>query len=57
VGALLSSLLPNFVFTAIGPAVGHHGARQKPFLATFAFGGYFGRNFFSDLIDKGVDVI
>ena len=25
VQALLSSLPPNFVFTAIGPAVGHHG--------------------------------
>ena len=25
VKALLSSLPPNFVFTAIGPAVGHHG--------------------------------
>lgn len=25
VHALLSSLPPNFVFTAIGPAVGHHG--------------------------------
>ncbi|ATU92523.1 nuclear transport factor 2 family protein [Phyllobacterium zundukense] len=25
VDALLSSLPPNFVFTAIGPAVGHHG--------------------------------
>ena len=25
VEALLSSLPPNFVFTAIGPAVGHHG--------------------------------
>jgi len=25
VRALLSSLPPNFVFTAIGPAVGHHG--------------------------------
>jgi len=25
VGALLVSLPPNFVFTAIGPAVGHHG--------------------------------
>jgi len=25
VGALLSSLPPDFAFTAIGPAVGHHG--------------------------------
>jgi hypothetical protein len=25
VAALLSSLPPNFAFTAIGPAVGHHG--------------------------------
>jgi hypothetical protein len=25
VEALLSSLPPNFIFTAIGPAVGHHG--------------------------------
>ena len=25
VEALLASLPPNFVFTAIGPAVGHHG--------------------------------
>src|ERR1700686_5273014 len=25
VNALLSSLPPNFAFTAIGPAVGHHG--------------------------------
>ena len=25
VGTLLASLPPNFVFTAIGPAVGHHG--------------------------------
>jgi hypothetical protein len=25
VQALLSSLPPNFVFTALGPAVGHHG--------------------------------
>ncbi len=25
VDALLSSLPPNFAFTAIGPAVGHHG--------------------------------
>jgi hypothetical protein len=25
VQALMSSLPPNFVFTAIGPAVGHHG--------------------------------
>jgi hypothetical protein len=25
VGALLSSLPPNFAFTAIAPAVGHHG--------------------------------
>lgn len=25
VDALLSSLPPNFVFTAVGPAVGHHG--------------------------------
>jgi len=25
VDALLTSLPPNFVFTAIGPAVGHHG--------------------------------
>lgn len=25
VEALLSSLPPNFVFTAIGPAIGHHG--------------------------------
>ena len=26
VDALLSSLPPNFAFTAIGPAVGHHGS-------------------------------
>ncbi len=33
VGELLSSLPPNFVFTSIGPAVGHHdmaGCAGKP---------------------------
>ncbi len=34
VKTLLSSLPPNFVFTAIGPAVGHHGPPNSPAAVT-----------------------
>ena len=38
VGALLASLPPNFVFTALGPAVGHHGLARLRWRAGHAEG-------------------